>query len=747
MSLYFGNLQIPSVKYTTVISNISLEEKTVTPTKSIQKIVPSNNAQGLSSVTVNPIPNSFIEPKNTLQISTSGEHNVTQYAKVNVTFPSFVTQNKIITPTTSEQVITAETGYNALNSVTVKAIETESKTVSVNGTYTPTSGKFFSTFTVNVPAGATINNQNKSVTPTETAQTISFDTGYTGLNEVIVDAIPSTYIGSEINKRTASNLSVSGATVTVPSGYYEKTVSKSVATGTAGSPIITKGTVTNHEILLTPTVTNSTGYITGGMLTGTAITVKASELVDGNMSITANGDNIDVTTYATVSVNVPNNGSTIRNQNKSITPTESKQTISADNGYTGLGIVTVTAIPSTYIGSEIAQKTATDLTVSGATVSVPAGYYETSVSKAVASGSAGTPTATKGAVSGNKISITPKVTNTTGYIVGETKTGTAVTVSASELVSGNKSITANGTNIDVTNYKTVSVNVPSSGVTINNQDITVSPSTSKQTITADSEYTGLGTVTINAMPSGSASTPATTITANPTLSTSYTSGSGYKITVSKTQSVTPTISAGYVSAGIAGTITVSGSAYVAQSTITNNTTLPSGSTSSGTINAGSYIKIGAGYYPTDRYYIAQVQTQTNGSVTAPSTISGTSATVSHNGTTLTLAKTISVTPNVTTAGYISSGTAGNSNVSLSATDANFIAANIKTGVSIFGVTGTYSGLNTNDADAVAADINNGKIAYVKGEKITGTQVINKYYTGSSAPASSLGSNGDIYFQE
>jgi hypothetical protein len=110
-----------------------------------------------------------------------------------------------------------------------------------------------------------------------------------------------------------------------------------------------------------------------------------------------------------------------------------------------------------------------------------------------------------------------------------------------------------------------------------------------------------------------------------------------------------------------------------------------------------------------------------------------------------LAKTISVTPNVTTAGYISSGTPGNSNVSLSATDANFIATNIKSGVSIFGVTGTYSGLNTSDANATASDINSGKTAYVNGTKITGTQVINKYYTGSSTPASSLGSNGDIYF--
>lgn len=40
-------------------------------------------------------------------------------------------------------------------------------------------------------------------------------------------------------------------------------------------------------------------------------------------------------------------------------------------------------------------------------------------------------------------------------------------------------------------------------------------------------------------------------------------------------------------------------------TITNNTTLPAGSTSSGTVNRGSYIKIGAGSYNNDLYYHAQ----------------------------------------------------------------------------------------------------------------------------------------------
>ena len=36
-------------------------------------------------------------------------------------------------------------------------------------------------------------------------------------------------------------------------------------------------------------------------------------------------------------------------QNKTITPTESQQSISADNGYAGLGTITINAIPNTYI--------------------------------------------------------------------------------------------------------------------------------------------------------------------------------------------------------------------------------------------------------------------------------------------------------------------------------------------------------------------------------------------------------------
>lgn len=204
----------------------------------------------------------------------------------------------------------------------------------------------------------------------------------------------------------------------------------------------------------------------------------------------------------------------------------------------------VTALKNdgTDITGNIASKTSSDLTASGDTITAPAGYYAASASKAVASGSAGTPTATKGTVSSNSVSVTPSVTNTTGYITGGTKTGTPVTVSASELVSGTKTISSSGTT-DVTNYASASV------------------------------------------ASGSATTPATTITANPTISVS--SGGLITASVSGSQSVTPTVSAGYVSSGTAGTVSVSGSNTSQLTTQAAQTITPT--TTNQTIASGKYL--------------------------------------------------------------------------------------------------------------------------------------------------------------
>jgi hypothetical protein len=109
------------------------------------------------------------------------------------------------------------------------------------------------------------------------------------------------------NNSTIAEMSASGTEVLETNGKYMASditieyTKPEVPSGTAGTPVATKGAVSNHSVSVTPSVTNTTGYITGGTITGTAVTVSASELVGGTKAITSSGTT-DVTNYASASV-------------------------------------------------------------------------------------------------------------------------------------------------------------------------------------------------------------------------------------------------------------------------------------------------------------------------------------------------------------------------------------------------------------------------------------------------------------
>lgn len=382
-----------------------------------------------------------------------------------------------------------------------------------------------------------------------------------------------------------------------------------------------------------------------------------------------------------------------------------------------------------------------------ASVSNPKGYQSSATTK----------TSTQQLTTQGIKVITPNDSVQTAVSAGVYTTG-ATTVSA--VPTETKSITSNGTYNPTSGkyFSSVTVDVPSE--TFNTQTKTVTPTESTQTISPDNGYDGLSQITVNPIPSnyvGSGVTTKGTATITPSTSVQTVVSAGTYVTgdikvaaMTNGELNTPTVSAsGFVTASVktSGYLDTSKTSTLQLTTKGATTITPSTSTQTA-ITAGTYAtgNITVSAMPNGALSELTINEST-GLVTGGVTTSGYISNSATKTLQLNTKSAATITPTTTDqtidAGQYLVG------VQTIQGDANLVPENIASGVSIFGVTGTHQGgggTDTSDATATEADIVNGKTAYINGGKVTGTLVVQNYYTGSTVPESSLGNDGDLYFK-
>ena len=331
----------------------------------------------------------------------------------------------------------------------------------------------------------------------------------------------------------------------------------------------------------------------------------------GNIQLTAQSGT-DVTNYATASVRSAATFSmtgsavtdvvTVDSLSSGYYPIKAKVkgTVAASTAGWFSSSGAVQASSATQVGKMAA---ATFTVTSNSVVSTAAGYVpaDTEVG-AVAPGTAGTPTASKGTASSYSINVTPSVTNTTGYITGGTKTGTAVSVSPTDL--GLTLKTALSKSGGTVSLAAGSYNTSALSATVSRSDLgitdkaaaTYNPSTSVQTINSGYYLTGAQTI---------AATKAIT---DSTYTGYITSSTTARTTTLKTITG-PTTSDIYIypSTSIynywANTVGIKVSKPAAM-TLPSSTSNTSSGTSKATISYGAnhYLNIPTGYNSTAQYY-------------------------------------------------------------------------------------------------------------------------------------------------
>ena len=166
-----------------------------------------------------------------------------------------------------------------------------------------------------------------------------------------------------------------------------------------------------------------------------------------------------------------------------VNPNETVQTLPT-NGKAMLDDVTVTAIPSDYVGSAVERRGENDLIATGNLVNVPAGFYEENCGKEIGYGSVAVPSV--------NIEAHPVITTDSNGLV-------SVSVSESESVS--PAVTNGYVTAEQGHAGTITFAGTASSQLSTQVGSTIEPTTSEQTAVPAGTYT-LGDVKIGAFPTG-----------------------------------------------------------------------------------------------------------------------------------------------------------------------------------------------------------------------------------------------------
>lgn len=432
-------------------------------------------------------------------------------------------------------------------------------------------------------------------------------------------------------------------------------------------------------------------------------------------------------------------------------------------------------------------KSSSDLTVSGATVTAPAGYYYDAASKSVATGSATTPATT--------ITANPTISvNSSGLITATTSASQSITPT---VIAGYVSSGIVGT-VSVSGSNTQQLTTK--GAT------TYTPSTTAQTIASGTYLIGTQTI------SGDSNLVAENIKKDVNIfgvTGTYGGGKTYSATLVDTQrygtggnsnycyvSYPSSTETKYTNVGDSFELEAGQNIYLHVSSSSgingiwiNGSKIESTTDYTYSVPVATNVQIDIHHEYDDGYrdtWIKLTESQSTITITQNGTFDVSdydSANVNvEGGSTINLqTKTTtptesqqSITPdsgydglskvtvNAISSTYVGTGvtrkaaatiTPGTTNQTISsgtylsgtqtiAGDADLVASNIKSGANIFGVSGSF----TSDANAAATDILENKTAYVQGSKVTGTLHVITYYTGTTDPPATLGNDGDIYLK-